>query len=162
MTLPRELLEQGDVSKELLEGERVLVGNDLGEVRQGDHLILVGNVVVALDTSRRPTDPLILRSERSDPRTTGMPIPPRAGASKAEKQAITAEIILKTVREHGPGVSMQISDWLNIPRDSTSMRSRVSYVLTALRKEGKLNASAGRVPIYSIPTPDEPPASASA
>jgi predicted transcriptional regulator len=146
------------VTEEILKGQRVLVGNDLGEVRQGDYLILVGNVVVSLDTSRRPTDPLIRRSEpplmhKKAPSKAGGK--PRRMASMAEKQAITAERVLELVQQHQPVGSMRVSDLLNIPRNSMSLRARVSYVLTALRDEGRLTTHGGRVPTYSIPAPDD-------
>jgi hypothetical protein len=127
-TADRRLIEDM-VSQGVL--RRILVVQDLGPVNEGDHIIVVANVAVAVDTSRHPDAVVVklkpvLSGDAAEPKRT------------SKKKAVELPLspsranILHVIREHQPIASMQISDKLGLERGDSKNRHRVTDMIKSL------------------------------
>lgn len=125
-----------------IKARRFLVAVDLGPVRKGDHVLTVGEVVVALDTSRRPEDLWPDRPISLNPETH--PRPPAAKKisgphkKKTIKRKVTSDEVLNLIRAHQPINSKTISDQLEIERGDIGSRSQVTRYLFLLKQAGTI------------------------
>jgi len=135
-TSDRRLIEEM-VSQGVL--RRILVVQDLGPVNEGDHIIVVANVAVAVDTSRRP-DPVVVKLK---PVPTA-DVPKRAYKKRtvSEPQPSSLEVnrasILNIIREFQPIASLQISDKLGLARNDSIKRHRVTDIIKSLRNKNEI------------------------
>jgi hypothetical protein len=140
------------------EARRCLVVTDLGHVNKGDHVLLFGDVIVGVDTSRRPSDPIdyrhvLLESTIETPR----PSPFRTGLKKKTDYPDTvvhAMDILNVIAEHQPIGAKDISDRLNIDRKDVPARAKVTKYLGDFKVRGQIktdpNSPYPRVPLYVL------------
>lgn len=128
---------------EMIPGRRILVVDDLGPVHKGDHVVIVANVVVAVDTSRRPED---VRMPDQKPTVHAYPEPvqrrqslPQINAAKRKKHGrhgITDDQVMTVLRQHAPLSAVKISDHLGLERHDAGSRGKVSRILKALIEKG--------------------------
>ena len=116
--------------------QRLLVVNELGPVHKGDHVIMVANVIVAVDTSRRPDD-VMSPSVRPTPPEKAAPayrrvMPKRPSHHKKPLAAITEKAIYTVIRDNQPITSIAISDKMGFERNDVSSRSKVTNLLRRL------------------------------
>jgi hypothetical protein len=122
--------------------QRLLVVNELGPVHKGDHVLMVANVIVAVDTSRRPDDMILpgvpplkpVPAHASPPASSAMP----RRVVRKKVVSITEHQIYLIVREQQPISSMQICDKLGIERSDLPTRSKVGRLLKNLADTGRI------------------------
>ena len=102
----------------MIPARRLLVVDDLGTVRRGDHVILVGNVIVAVDTSRRETTPQQDLHHPATRRPAAQP-PAQALRQPPAQAPITEDRLLELVRQHEPVDSVTLmNDHLLLSHDA--------------------------------------------
>lgn len=113
----------------LIPARRLLVVEDLGDVRAGDHVLVVANVIIAHDTSHRTSDNLLaqIASTKSAKPTARVTV-----------KDITHERVLMIVRERGPITSREISDLIGCERGDITTRSKVTRMITLLLSHHKI------------------------
>lgn len=129
----------------MVRAERLLVGRDLGEVRQGDHLLVVGKLVFAVDTSRP-----VSRQAVAPRLIAAAPVPSLPEKKQPEKRGpyrmrdvgqvlITEKMVLGTIQQaRQPMSSLKIADALDIPRPDGSGRSKVARILNKLIAQARI------------------------
>jgi hypothetical protein len=127
----------------LIPARRILVVDDLGTVRRGDHVLMVGNVIISIDTSRDTS--------------TVMPTPKALSAPKRRKRRanineITQQTVLDIIREHEPISSMEISDSLNLERKDPSGRGKVTRMIHSLMITQQIRQADGRGKLFRYET----------
>jgi hypothetical protein len=127
----------------LIPARRILVVDDLGTVRRGDHVLMVGNVIISIDTSRDTS--------------TVMPPPKALSAPKRRKRRanineITQQTVLDIIREHEPISSMEISDSLNLERKDPSGRGKVTRMIHSLMITQQIRQADGRGKLFRYET----------
>ena len=110
----------------MVPAKRILVVEDLGDVRRGDHLIMVANVIVSHDTSRQSVVAIPLSHQ----------VNKRARINHID--SITRDVVYTAIKELGPTTSMRISDHLRLERNDSSGRGKVSRMIAALKQSKRI------------------------
>lgn len=112
----------------MVPAQRILVVENLGDVRKGDHLIMVANVIVAHDTSRQS-----LMVATPAPRTLL-----ERRLPKGSVDSITREVVYNVIKEIGPTTAIRISDHLKLARNDTSGRAKVGRMILFLKQSKEI------------------------
>lgn len=115
---------------------RIPAAFDLGEVHQGDYLVVIpGRGVVAVDTRRIVPETIPETVWRESPvKPAKLTKPAKPPASVDELKRITQDRIIAVIKKHGTTTTMVIADELQINRRDQRMRDRVKRVMRTLRE----------------------------
>jgi hypothetical protein len=127
----------------LVPARRILVVEDLGHVSRGDHVLMVANVIVSVDTSRNIESAHLPLSGR-------LPMQKQKRQRMLSVSEITQDLILKTIQDHNaPVSSMEISDSLNLERKDPARRGKVTRIISSLLETGQIKrAGDGRTKLF--------------
>lgn len=139
----------------MIPARRILVADDLGQVRKGDHVLMVSNVIVSVDTSRQISDvnlttyagPKLPMPKPATP--SAKPPTPRPSIRKMRTiHDVTSELVLQTIRQRAPITSIKISDSLNLDRKDGPARSKVTRMIGQLLQSGQIHRHEGTFRYY--------------
>lgn len=146
---------------EMIPQRRILVGRNLGPVHMGDHVVVVADLVIAVDTSRRLDAPDTQRPQQPNVQQRRTISKPKHSSLTASAQ-VNQQRVLTLIREQQPITSMAISDFFGFARGDKTQRGRVKTILKQLIKRQNIRACEDGRTRFSyevIPQAEDPQAS---